>query len=104
MKFDSDELLRAFGNDHFETEGKWCRVSHSCFDCDLVWSCEPALRRHYIENETKKDTENEPCGSDYPLRQIHHGWALRKYAFKKYSHDKGWHDNQPEIIPMEACE
>jgi len=95
LRFNSDELLKEFGNDHFETPGLWCRCSHSCFDCDLVWGCR--LVPH-VRNDTEEDTEEEPCGYDYVIREIHHGWDLRKYAFKKYSHDKAWHDSQEKIV------
>lgn len=75
--FDSDELLEEFGNDHFQTPGKWCK-NGDCFGCAFVWTCSP--RGH---GDTKNDTEREPCGSDWVIRNIHHGWPLRKDEFQR---------------------
>lgn len=97
MRFNSDELLKEFGNDRFETFGLYCVVSHFCPDCDLWTSCRIGQRNDF--NDTERDNEKEPCGHDYVIRNLHHGWPLRKYDFK-FIGDKAWHDSQPLIFRL----
>jgi hypothetical protein len=82
MHFNSEELLKQFGDDKLlKPIGLHCKVAFDCTECEFFCSCNLGKMRDYPDAQVSREKGN-PCGYDLVLRKIDWRDDLRKNDFK----------------------